>query len=189
MAIGEHQDQFPLCCASSLTQLQVLDSGSVATPTSFPSPSLPSFSRFACPIFISDPHTDAWNNMQLLWVGSVGYSCAITLLKATVLLQYRRVFPLPDFQRRCDIFLAFVFAWAVAGTLGALLICLPIERNWDALAPTNCGTRMYFWEVYAILHVISDVLILILPLPLLKTLPLPRLQKGVLMAVFCLGFL
>ena len=127
--------------------------------------------------------------MQLIWIASLEYSAAITLMKAAVLLQYRRVFPLPNFQRRCDMFLAFVFVWAMTGALGTLLICLPIERNWDALAPTNCGKRVYFWEVYAILHVITDVFILILPLPLLKTLPLPRMQKAVLTGVFCLGFL
>ena len=127
--------------------------------------------------------------MQLIFLATLGYSTAITLMKAAVLLQYRRVFPLPNFQHWCDIFLAFVFMWAITGLLGTLLICLPIERNWDALEPTTCGKRIYFWEVYAILHVITDVFILILPLPLLKTLPLPRLQKTVLIAVFCLGIL
>lgn len=127
--------------------------------------------------------------MQFIWIASLGYSAAITLMKATVLLQYRRIFPLPNFQRYCDISLAFVFIWALTGALGTLLICLPIKRNWDPLEPTNCGSRIYFWEVYAILHLITDAFILILPLPLLNTLPLPRVQKGVLMAVFCLGFL
>jgi hypothetical protein len=110
-------------------------------------------------------------------------------MKATVLLQYRRIFPLPSFQRYCDIFLAFVFIWAVTGMLGTLLICLPIDRNWNPLEPTNCGNRIYFWETYGILHVITDVFILILPLPVLKMLPLPRVEKRVLIAVFCLGFL
>jgi hypothetical protein len=77
----------------------------------------------------------------------------------------------------------------MAGAFGTLLICLPIKRNWDPLEPANCGKRIYFWEAYAILHVITDVFILMLPLPLLNTLPLPRVQKVVLMAVFCLGFL
>ncbi|PMD32834.1 hypothetical protein L207DRAFT_178991 [Hyaloscypha variabilis F] len=126
--------------------------------------------------------------LKFIWITSLGYGAAITLMKTTVLLQYRRIFPLPNFQRYCDIFLAFVFVWATAGTLGTLLICLPINRNWNPLEPTNCGKRIYFWEAYAILHLIMDVFILLLPLPLLNTLPLPRAQKGALIAVFCLGF-
>lgn len=117
------------------------------------------------------------------------YSFAITLMKATFLLQYRRVFPLPNFQRICNIALGFLVIWAVAGFLGAVLNCLPLERNWDASAPNNCSGRVKFWVAYAIMHVITEVLILIMPLPLLKTLPLPKVQKGVLMAIFCLGFL
>ncbi|KAE9367290.1 hypothetical protein N431DRAFT_382891 [Stipitochalara longipes BDJ] len=126
--------------------------------------------------------------LKVIWISSLGYGAAVTLMKATVLLQYRRIFPLPNFQRYCDIFLAFVFVWAMTGTLGTLLICLPIERNWNPLKPASCGNRIYFWEAYAILHLITDAFILILPLPLLNTLPLPRVQKGVLIAVFCLGF-
>ncbi|CZR60262.1 uncharacterized protein PAC_10158 [Phialocephala subalpina] len=125
--------------------------------------------------------------LKLVWFASMGYGFAVMLMKATVLLQYRRLFPLPKFQRLCNIFLAGVGTWAVAGALGTILICLPIERNWDALAPTGCSERIYFWEAYAILHIITDVLILVMPLPLLKTLPLTTVQKGVLMVVFSLG--
>ncbi|KAH6663234.1 hypothetical protein B0J14DRAFT_707230 [Halenospora varia] len=125
--------------------------------------------------------------LKLVWIGSMGYSFAITLMKATFLLQYRRVFPLPSFERLCNMSLGFLVVWAIAGTLGSMLNCLPIERNWDASAPTNCVGRMYFWQAYAIMHIITDVLILVMPLPLLKTLPLPRVQKGVLVAVFSLG--
>ncbi|CZR51377.1 uncharacterized protein PAC_01252 [Phialocephala subalpina] len=126
--------------------------------------------------------------LKLVWIGSIGYCFSITLMKAVFLLQYRRIFPLPNFQRLCNISLGFLVVWAMTGTLGAMLICLPIERNWDALASTKCVGRMYFWEAYAIIHIITDVLILVMPLPVLKTLPLPRVQKWVLLAVFCLGF-
>ncbi|KAH8646492.1 hypothetical protein BGZ60DRAFT_233206 [Tricladium varicosporioides] len=125
--------------------------------------------------------------LKVIWIASMGYSFAITLLKATFLLQYRRVFPLPGFERLCNISLGFLVIWAIAGTLGAMLNCLPIERNWDALRPTNCVGRIYFWQAYAIMHIITDILILIMPLPLLKTLPLPTIQKGCLVAVFSLG--
>lgn len=127
--------------------------------------------------------------LKIIWFASMEYSFAITLMKATFLLQYRRVFPLPNFQRLCNIALSFLVIWAMAGLLGAMLNCLPLERNWDASAPNSCTGRIKFWEAYAIMHVITDVLILIMPLPLLKTLPLPWVQKVVLMAVFCLGFL
>jgi hypothetical protein len=107
----------------------------------------------------------------------------------TFLFQYRRVFPLRDFQRVCDLFLVLIVIWAVGGTMGAILNCRPLKRNWDPLLPRDCADRMNFWFAMGILHVLTDAFIFILPLPLLRTLPLPRFQKGILMVIFSLGFL
>ncbi|KAH6844506.1 hypothetical protein B0I37DRAFT_377674 [Chaetomium sp. MPI-CAGE-AT-0009] len=112
------------------------------------------------------------------------------MLKATFLLQFRRVFPLPNFQRLCDIFLAFLGMWTVAGLIGAMTLCLPVSRNWDLENPIwECPERFWFWLAHGILHLITDLLIFAMPLPMLKTLPLRRLHKVVLIGVFCLGFL
>lgn len=105
------------------------------------------------------------------------------------LFQYRRVFPLRNFQRVCDLLLVFIVLWALGGTVGAILNCRPLKRNWDPLLPRDCAGRMSFWFAMGILHVLTDALIFILPLPLLRTLPLPRPQKMILMAIFSLGFL
>ena len=107
----------------------------------------------------------------------------------TFILQYRRAFPLPHFQRVCDIFFAFLIAWAVAGTIGATINCRPIEQNWDPLASRDCRQRLDFWLAMGVLNVVTDVFIFVLPLPLLRKLPLPISQKAVLIGVFSLGFL
>jgi hypothetical protein len=112
------------------------------------------------------------------------------LLKSTFLLQFRRVFPLPNFQRLCDIFLAFLGVWTVVGLIGGATVCLPVSKNWDLEDPIwACEPRFWFWLAHGIVHLITDLLIFIMPLPMLKTLPLPPLHKIVLIAVFCLGFL
>lgn len=127
--------------------------------------------------------------MQLLFMSSLGYHVDLMLLKATFLLQYRRAFPLPAFQRICDVFLAFLAVWGLAGLVGGATICLPLAKNWDPVSPVwACKKRLWFWIGHGIVHVVTDVVILIMPLPLLKTLPLPRLQKIILIGVFCLGF-
>ncbi len=111
------------------------------------------------------------------------------LLKLTFLLQFRRVFPLPAFQRLCDMFMIFLAAWTVAGIVGGVAICLPFEKNWD---PQDrawlCEKRFWFWLGHGIVHVVTDVVLCIMPLPLLRTLPLPPVQKVVLIGIFCLGF-
>jgi hypothetical protein len=71
----------------------------------------------------------------LIFVSALGYHATIMLLKTTFLLQFRRVFPLPAFQRLCDICLAFLALWAVAGLVGGATICLPLDKNWDPREP------------------------------------------------------
>lgn len=125
----------------------------------------------------------------MIFVSSLGYHVSIMLLKSTFLLQFRRVFPLPTFQRLCDIFLAFLAVWGVAGIIGGATVCLPLSKNWDPHAPIwTCEKRFWFWMGHGIAHVITDILIFIMPMPLLKTLPLPPLHKFVLIGVFSLGF-
>jgi hypothetical protein len=119
-----------------------------------------------------------------MWIASTGYGAVIMLLKSTFILQYRRVFPLQNIQRICDAFLVFIITWAICGTIGSFL-----QQNWDPVIYKDCKARLYFWYSMGILHVLTDVAIFALPLPLLKTLTLPRLQKGVLIGIFSIGFL
>ncbi|KAK3934500.1 hypothetical protein QBC46DRAFT_399590 [Diplogelasinospora grovesii] len=131
------------------------------------------------------------SSMLLIFIGALGYHCTIMVIKSAFLLQYRRVFPLPHFQRLCDIFLGFIACWFVAGSIAAVFICWPIEMNWDPTGPPwkYCENRYRLWLGHGVMHLITDVAILSMPLPLLKTLPLLPLHKFVLMGVFCLGFL
>ncbi|KAL2161083.1 hypothetical protein VTH06DRAFT_8796 [Thermothelomyces fergusii] len=128
--------------------------------------------------------------LKLVYLASMGYHVIVILLKATFLLQFRRVFPLPAFQRLCDAFMVFLGLWTVSGIVGGALACLPVSKNWDLREPIwTCNGRFYFWMVQGIIHLVSDVAIFVMPLPLLKTLPLPPFHKVVLVGVFCLGFL
>ncbi|KAL2194182.1 hypothetical protein P885DRAFT_43521 [Corynascus similis CBS 632.67] len=128
--------------------------------------------------------------LKLVYVASLGYHVTIMLLKATFLLQFRRVFPLPVFQRVCDVFLALLGLWTIAGIVGGALVCLPVSKNWDLQEPIwTCDERFYFWLVHGLMHLITDLIIFVMPLPLLKTLPLPPVHKFVLLGIFCLGFL
>ncbi|KAH6683486.1 hypothetical protein F5X68DRAFT_262941 [Plectosphaerella plurivora] len=125
--------------------------------------------------------------ITVVLVLSLGYHFVLMILKAAFLLQYRRSFPLPGFQRLCDIFLAFLLCWTIAGAIAGGATCTPgsgmIEANKEA-----CETGFQVWMVHGILNIITDVVIYIMPLPLIKTLPLSKGQKIGLIAVFSLGF-
>ncbi|ORY16225.1 hypothetical protein BCR34DRAFT_476626 [Clohesyomyces aquaticus] len=128
--------------------------------------------------------------LRLIFICSLLYGLVLLPLKTAFLLQYRRSFPLPPFQRICDISLFFLLLWGLSGGIGALLYCRPISKNWDPKGEAwrKCEGRLAFWMSMGIIHVVSDVGIFLLPLPMVRGLRVGRREKGVLIGVFSLGF-
>ncbi|KAH7032600.1 uncharacterized protein B0I36DRAFT_319684 [Microdochium trichocladiopsis] len=119
----------------------------------------------------------------------LAYQLAIASGKVTFLLQFRRIFPLPHVQRICDVFAGFVIVWGFISTLTVLFSCNPISENWDMTHPNQCINRMVFWYFNSIVNILTDIIIYIIPLPILRTLSsIGRVQKYILVGIFCLGF-
>jgi hypothetical protein len=128
----------------------------------------------------------------LVWISSVGYLFTVIILKVAFLLLYRRTFPLPSFQKACDIFIIFLCVWLLAGFITNFAICQPTHNQWSAAiaeSGRSCRQRYVFWMFNGVLHVFTDVLIFFMPLPMIKKLPLTRAQRVVLGGVFSLGIL
>ncbi|WQF86961.1 hypothetical protein CDEST_11975 [Colletotrichum destructivum] len=116
------------------------------------------------------------------------YQAAFSLIKATFLLQYRRVFPLPAFQKLCDVFLLFIIAFGISQVVSICLACIPLRSLWDLTVPGRCIALLDWWLIGSSISLVTDVAIFVMPIPLLRTVPLPLKQKIVLMATFGLGF-
>lgn len=78
--------------------------------------------------------------------------------------------------------------WTVASILAAVLQCLPIK---DALALSDqgrCISRNSFWLAYGIINVVTDVLILLLPVWTIARLQMPKRDRiGLLLTLFLAG--
>ncbi|OLN81893.1 hypothetical protein CCHL11_07044 [Colletotrichum chlorophyti] len=111
------------------------------------------------------------------------------MIKAAFLLQYRRVFPLPQFQTLCTIFLVFICAFGISQVVTVCLTCVPFQSLFDPSIPGKCISVLDWWLIGSSISLVTDVAILVMPIPLLKTLPLAMKQKLVLMATFGLGIL
>ncbi|KFA61327.1 hypothetical protein S40285_05986 [Stachybotrys chlorohalonatus IBT 40285] len=129
--------------------------------------------------------------LVLIWISSLGYLATTIAIKTAFLLQYRRAFPLPTFQRLCDIFLGFLAVWLLAGFITQFAICHPLSRQWDPMVIENgqsCKVRFHFWLANAIMHIATDIVLFIMPFPMIRNLSQNRMQKFVLGGVFSLGF-
>ena len=118
------------------------------------------------------------------------YMLSVMLPKLAVLGLYLRIF----FQRRYryvvhGVAIVVIANW-IAGCLLSLLICRPFRYNWDKSIPGGqCGdvTAAYRWA--SLPNVITDVAILVLPIPAVWNLKISLRQKIGVTLTFAAGSL
>ncbi|GJC87770.1 hypothetical protein ColLi_10608 [Colletotrichum liriopes] len=119
------------------------------------------------------------------------YSISLTLTKISILLLYIRILTYDLVRLLGKILLGTVIvshAWII---VSILTTCIPLSAAWDfdPLGPAvYCHPISVFWG-NACLHLVTDFLIFLLPLPVISSMRLPRRQKMGLYFVFCLAFL
>jgi len=116
------------------------------------------------------------------------YNAALTLVKISILLQYRRIFTTQSMQRATTIGLVIVGAWGITVVTMLSMLCVPIQALWDQSVHGRCLPLIPSYYVPACINIATDFGTWVLPLPIIKSLQLPRRQKIMLMFIFGLGF-
>ncbi|KAI0175870.1 hypothetical protein GGR52DRAFT_589650 [Hypoxylon sp. FL1284] len=94
-----------------------------------------------------------------------------------------------QFRFAIYFFEAAAVAYLVACTIAWLATCRPFRFNWElgADVPRHCGNLGLKFLLSAIFNLVLDVCILILPMPMLWTLPMSTRKKIAISLVFGLG--
>ncbi|KAI9712328.1 MAG: hypothetical protein M1820_001541 [Bogoriella megaspora] len=74
--------------------------------------------------------------------------------------------------------------WAV---FGGVFLCTPVGKLWKPDTPGWCMNAEDYWISAAAINVVLDFAVLILPLPVVSRLRLPKSQKIALLLVFLVG--
>jgi hypothetical protein len=144
----------------------------------------------------NDEHIDPKSGVYMLklqnfYVTIVLYTASILVVKATFLAQYYRIF-LPQSKMGQWAFhaaAAFVILWSTAFLLIGIFTCRPISGFWNPAPDAVCIAPSPLYEINAAGNVTTDIIILILPIPFIGRLNLPRRQKYILYGIFSLGVL
>ena len=115
----------------------------------------------------------------------------IGLAKTSILFLYLRIFYVEKrFRWACYALLALTMSTTVAFTLATIWQCKPIAAFWDHNIPgSHCVDNHSFWLSFSIINIITDVLILVLPMQQVFRLKLKKRDKIALNLVFVLGAL
>jgi hypothetical protein len=69
-----------------------------------------------------------------------------------------------------------------------LFPCTPLKRTWDvSITEGSCIDRTPVFMATAVLNMITDILLLVLPIPMVMKLQMPRAQKLGVICAFGVG--
>ena len=112
------------------------------------------------------------------------------MVKLAFFWSYKRVFSPSKTLRWLCYGGAFVCTCLyVAEIFHDIFICIPVQKDWDPRLPGQCLPSGVAGSVTAIFNVITDLYILILPLPFLWSLQMALHKKIRLMILFGIGAL
>ncbi|MCJ1459191.1 hypothetical protein MMC28_009568 [Mycoblastus sanguinarius] len=124
-----------------------------------------------------------WYILQLFW------NTTLPAIKISILLFYRRLYPVRSLHITSSIIGAIVVAWYIAIQVTAIVQCLPIRYYWQRTGQGYCIHLIRFNIALASINLVTDVAVLILPIPAIWRLQLPKSKKIGLSAVFLAGLL
>ena len=121
--------------------------------------------------------------IQFLWV------TGITLAKLGILLFYLRIFVLRRDRIAAQALVGVTACWWLTGFVSFFSTCQPFSYNWNSNQEGNCDARLNLWVSVAAAHMIIEIIILSLPLPMVWKLQLPLRRKLGISVLFALGIL
>ncbi|OQD85129.1 hypothetical protein PENANT_c011G05538 [Penicillium antarcticum] len=127
--------------------------------------------------------------LKTLFTGSILYTGCIACIKLSILMLYRRLFPVKSMKYAVNIVGMIVILWAACGILAGCFICIPTEKLWHPMMQGGCMNLSKFYYGLQIPNIATDAIILVMPMHIVWNLPISKAQKVGLSGIFVLGFL
>lgn len=132
---------------------------------------------------VSD-NVSKYSYFSIMW-----YNLSLSLTKFAIVFLCLRVFAPSDWYKACVAVLAFITLYTLYIIIISITPCLPIHAYWDSTVQGWCFPNAVLWFVNAGLNIFTDILVVLLPIPGIFKLQLPRKQRIGVSLVFALGFL
>ena len=141
-------------------------------------------------------HARIHNALFWWYLNQIFYKAITWPTKISILLMYRRVFLVSDdvkaygvqFRYLIWITMATVVGCFISFETAGIFQCTPVRHAWHSSIPGHCTDKMSRMYAYAGCNFVTDLIILMLPMPLINSMThITRRQKIGLMAVFALG--
>ncbi|KAI5921189.1 hypothetical protein F4810DRAFT_379542 [Camillea tinctor] len=124
-----------------------------------------------------------------LYVAEFIYAFALFFAKVSVLCLYWRLFKVADITLPIQILLGCTILWIILRTIIGIFHCIPVQYFWDTSIPGGyCAIDDRKFFIGSILaHVLTDIVVLSMPVFQVQKLNLPILQRLGVIVMFMFG--
>ncbi|KAI6370615.1 hypothetical protein MCOR25_004159 [Pyricularia grisea] len=127
----------------------------------------------------------------LIYLAPILYAPCQILAKVSLLIFYHRLSPVRSFKHAVNFTIFVVVVYNTAIMFALIFSCWPVQKNFDLSIPQNVGEcNVNLTQVYiatCIMGIITDLMVLVLPLPTVLRLQVSRAQKIGLFFIFSIG--
>jgi len=123
-----------------------------------------------------------------LLADSFWYFLTVGIPKLAILAFYLRIFTIRSYRIIVYVLMGIVVATAIITSIISLNLCRPFKYNWDRTIPGgSCYKETVFFEWGSFPNIVTDVAIIVLPMPVVWRLHTTRNMKVGLTLTFLLG--
>ncbi|KAK4173306.1 hypothetical protein QBC36DRAFT_59647 [Triangularia setosa] len=133
------------------------------------------------------PSAIAWG--RAAWYGILFYLLTLCFSKISILLLYIHLFTFKWARLAGQVLLGIVIITHLFMALATFTACIPLNSYWDFTVEKKYCHGQNIWWSNTGMHMVTDFLIFLLPMPVVWSIRLPRRQKLALSGVFGFGFL
>ena len=127
--------------------------------------------------------------LKLFFIAQAPYKVSVCCNKVSAMLLYLRIFPTKGFRIACFVVMGIVVSWSIGAIFATILQCIPVEGAWNPTINAVCIDTDQFWIAYAVVNILTDVMVLALPIPSIMGLHLRLRDRLLLCGVFLIGSL
>lgn len=126
--------------------------------------------------------------MVMYYVTSTVYTAQIGVVKVALALFYRRISPARWWQITINSLIAFMTLFTIVIVFISIFACNPVAKSWDLTILTgSCLNRNAIYLTITSTHVLLDLILISLPIPVVLGLQMGRRQKIGLIFIFVIG--
>ncbi|KAI4275875.1 MAG: hypothetical protein LQ337_002880 [Flavoplaca oasis] len=126
---------------------------------------------------------------KIFFASTIFFHVSVATIKLSILFFYNQVFPIRKVMISCLVLGIFTVVWLISAIVANFFACRPLAYWWDKSIPGgHClDTDITVFYVSSAPDIITNLAVLILPIPILWKLQMPTRRKVAVTIIFVLG--